>query len=139
MPARDACGSGAADPLHESLSAELRASAQRGPTLPAVAEPENEFVPFSQDSSLFLVELLEVAGECAEAVECGSRAAPLPRQAAVESCAFLRLASLSLCLLERLGFAGAGGVTLQLLPSSNHVTRLSRDPSLLKGSERVTE
>jgi len=85
------------------------------------------------------MEPFEVTAESTEAIEPRPSVVPFASKSAVECSLVFRLLTFPLRVFESFELAHLSGLTLGIPASASHVTRLTPDPSVLKGSERATE
>ena len=85
------------------------------------------------------MELLKISGQGAQAIQRGVIGSPLSRQPALEGWLGFGRESCLFGMLECRNLAGVSEFTFRISATSSHVTRLTRVPSVLKGSEGVTE
>jgi hypothetical protein len=85
------------------------------------------------------MELLQVSRQGAQAIQRSAFGSPFASKATLEGRPRFRLPAFRFGSLQCLDLARLSELTLGIPASSSHVTRLSRDPSVAKGSEGPTE
>jgi len=85
------------------------------------------------------MEPFKVAAQSTEPLEPRPRVVPFAGKSEVERSLVFGPLMFPLRLFEGFELAHLGGFTLGIPAPADHVTRLTRDPSVLKGSERATE